>query len=333
MRWSAGSGPESPRWAGAPRGLVFVVVLALALGLAVSADSLVGSSARLPSRTPFADATSLMGPTRTDSSASPRRVETALPAIGGLALMGHRGDAFLTRSDPAAVAGGAWTVVVRQTGGSLGRGGAVVTYPAPTNDFTDIGAPIRVGSVTGTAGRGFILWPLGNGHARIRGDLPQADLVHIAEFTMLLSGLLPEVRPTEGFRVIARGPSRLPLIHEVRYSSADLGLMPALGDGLIYTGMTSGGGFEDALYAAGVTPAGTVHGSPAVLSSVEGGNATLAWEPYAGVVAYVGWSGAEMSTKAITALRALAASSYTLTPSQWLATKPDLVEQENDPTG
>ncbi len=333
MRSSARGGPESPRSTGPARGLVFVVLLALALGLAVGADSLVGSSARSPSRTPFLDAPSLMGPTLADSSTSPRRVETALPAIGGLALMGHRGDAFLTRNDPAAAAGGAWTVVVRQTRGSLGRNGAVVTYPAPTNDFTDIGAPIRVGSVTGTAGRGFILWPLGNGYARIRGDLPQTDLVRIAQFTMLLSGLLPEVRPTQGFRVIARGPSRLPLIHEVRYSSADLGLVPALGEGLIYTGVTSGGGFEDALYAAGVRPAGTVHGSPAVLSSVQGGNATLAWEPSAGVVAYVGWSGAEMSTKAITALRELAAGSYMLTPSQWLATKPELVEQENDPTG
>jgi hypothetical protein len=260
-------------------------------------------------------------------------VETALPAIGGLALMGHPGDVFLTRSDPAAAAGGAWTVVVRQAGGSLGRNGAVVTYPAPTNDFTESGAPIPVGSVTGTAGRGFILWPLGNGHARIRGDLPQADLVHIAESTTLLSGLLPEVRLTEGFKVIARGPSRLPLIHEVRYRSADLGLVPALGDGLVYTGMTSGGGFEDALYAAGARPAGTVRGSPAVVSWVEGGNATLAWEPSAGVVAYVGWSGAEMSPKAITALRQLAAGSYLLTPRQWLATKPELVEQENDPTG
>ena len=333
MHWSAELRPESPRSGGPPRGLFFVVLLALPLGRAVGADSLVGSSARSPSRTSFPDATSLLAPARTDSSASPRRVETALPAIGGLALIGHRGGAFLTRSDPAAVAGGAWTVVVRRTGGSLGRGGAVVTYPAPTNDFTDTGAPIGVGSVTGTAGRGFILWPLGKGYARIRGDLPQADLVHIAQFTVLLSGLLPEVRPSEGFKVIAQGPSRLPLIHEVRYSSADLGLVPALGDGLIYTGMTSGGGFEDALYAAAVRPAGTVHGSPAVLSSVEGGNATLAWEPSAGVVAYVGWSGAEMSTKAITALRALAAASYMLTPSQWLATKPELVEQENDPTG
>lgn len=43
-------------------------------------------------------------------------------------------------------------------------------------------------------------------------------------------------------------------------------------------------------------------------------------------------AGAEMSTKAITALRALAGS-YTRTPSQWLATKPELVDQEINPTG
>jgi hypothetical protein len=40
-----------------------------------------------------------------------------------------------------------------------------------------------------------------------------------------------------------------------------------------------------------------------------------------------------MSPKAITALRQLAAGSYLLTPRQWLATKPELVEQENDLTG
>lgn len=44
--------------------------------------------------------------------------------------------------------------------------------PATTNDFTDTGAPVSVGSVTGTAGHDFILWPLGDGNARIRGDLP-----------------------------------------------------------------------------------------------------------------------------------------------------------------
>ena len=63
----------------------------------------------------------------------------------------------------------------------------------------------------------------------------------------------------------------------------------------------------------------------------EGGNGTLAWEPSPGVVAYVGWSGAETTAKAVTALRTLAEGTYILTPSQWLATKPELNEQENNP--
>jgi hypothetical protein len=213
--------------------------------------------------------------------------------------------------------------------GSLGRHGAVVTYPAPTNDAPNTGATIRVGSATGISGPGFILWPLGNGQARIRGDLPQADLVHIAELTTVVTGQ-PQVRPPAGFRVIASLPSRLPLIHEIRYASSGLGVGPALGDGLTYTGLTSGGGFEDALYA-GATPAGTVHGAAAVLSSVQGGNGTLAWEPSPGVVAYVGWSGGPVNAEIVTALRTLAEGAHILTPSQWLATKPQLDNQKNNP--
>ena len=168
------------------------------------------------------------------------------------------------------------------------------------------------------------------GQARIRGDLPQADLVHIAELTTVVAGQ-PQVAPPAGFRVIASLPSRLPLIHEIRYASADLGVGPALGDGLTYTGLTSGGGFEDALYAEGATPAGTVHGAAAVLSSVQGGNGTLAWEPSPGVVAYVGWSGGPVNAEIVTALRTLAEGTYILTPRQWLAAKPQLADQENNP--
>jgi hypothetical protein len=49
-------------------------------------------------------------------------------------------------------------------------------------------------------------------------------------------------------------------------------------------------------------------------------------------VAYVGWSGAPTSAKAVTALRDLAEGTHVLTPRQWLATKPSLNEQENNPT-
>ena len=66
---------------------------------------------------------------------------------------------------------------------------ALVTYPARMNDAANTGAPIRVGSTTGISRPGFILWRLGNGQARIRGDLPQADLVHISELITVVAGL------------------------------------------------------------------------------------------------------------------------------------------------
>jgi hypothetical protein len=330
MPVNAGVDPQGSRAARAPRGLVLVAVLAFAVGLAVAANTLGERSTQAPFRTPSADVTTLSGPTPTDSTTTFLNLEeTALPDIGGLALGGQPVITSLTRRDAAAV-NGAWTVVVRRAGGSLGRHGAVVTYPAPTNDAGNTGATIRVGSAAGISGPGFIRWPLGSGQARVRGDLPQADLVHIAELTKVVAGQ-PQVRPPAGFRVIARAPSRLPLIHEIRYGSSGLGVGPALGDGLTYTGLTSGGGFEDALYAERASPAGTVNGAAAVLSSVQGGNGTLAWEPSPGVVAYIGWSGPGMSPEAVTALRTLAQGTHILPPSQWLATKPQLDDQENNP--
>ncbi len=89
-----------------------------------------------------------------------------------------------------------------------------MTYPASATDFANTGARIRVGSTTGVSGHGFVLWPLGNGHARVRGDLPKTDLVHIAELTTVVAGR-PQVRPPAGFRVITHSPYRLPLIHEI----------------------------------------------------------------------------------------------------------------------
>ena len=210
-----GVDPEGPRAPRAPRGLVLVAILALALGVAVVADTLSGTSTQPPPRNPPADATATVSdPTPTDSTTPSIRVETALPAIGGLALGGQRIHTTLTRSDPAAV-NSPWMVVVRQADGSLGRYGAVVTYPAHTKDAANTGVPIRVGSASGISGRGFILWLLGSGQARIR--------------------------------------------------------------------------------------------------------------------AYAGWSGAPVSAEAVTALRTLAEGAHILTPSQWLATKPELIEQENNP--
>lgn len=129
MPENAGVDPQGSRAARAPRGLVLVAVLALAVGLAVAANTLGERSTQPPFRTPSADVTTLSGPTPTDSTTTDMNlVETALPDIGGLALGGQPITTSLTRSDPTAVKG-PWTVVVRRADGSLGRYGAVVTYP------------------------------------------------------------------------------------------------------------------------------------------------------------------------------------------------------------
>jgi hypothetical protein len=79
-------GPEAPRVPGTPQGLVLTVVLALALGVAVTVDTIGSSPAKPGPRTPLAEATTTLSePTPTDSTTAPvYLVETALPAIGGL---------------------------------------------------------------------------------------------------------------------------------------------------------------------------------------------------------------------------------------------------------
>jgi hypothetical protein len=64
---------------------------------------------------------------------------------------------------------------------------------------------------------------------------------------------------------------------------------------------------------------------------VFGGNGTLAWEPTPGLVAYVGYSGAPLDDKAITALQRLAARARALTSTQWQAINPQTIDQTNDP--
>lgn len=245
--------------------------------------------------------------------------ETALPPFGGVALEGMPPGFASTRRDLPAVSD-AWTVVVRRDDGSLGHHGAVVTFPVKPAS-SESRKTVKVGPVDGVALAGQILWPLGRQHARVRGDLPITVLAQIAAATRVVGGR-PEVAPPAGFRVINRSPSRMPLVHELRYHDGDLGFT--------YTGLTRGGGFEDALYAATVTPVGDVHEAPAVVSVVGGGNGAVAWEPAPGLVAYVGWSGAPISeATTATALR-LAQQSHILSAQQWLTLKPQLNDQTND---
>jgi hypothetical protein len=67
------------------------------------------------------------------------------------------------------------------------------------------------------------------------------------------------------------------------------------------------------------------------VSPVYGGNATLAWEPAPGVVAYVGYSGAALDDAAATALGRLADRVRTVTAEQWQAINQQTVDQTNEP--
>jgi hypothetical protein len=238
--------------------------------------------------------------------------ETSALAIDGEVPVG----AALDRHDPTATAG-PWTVVVRRTGGSLGSDGAVITFPVSAATTAH---PVQVGGVTGFAGTNEITWPMAGAAARIRGDLPPSELAAIAALTSVSSGR-PTVRPPAGFAVDSSGSYQPSDIHETRYGTAAL-LAGSSGDaGLTYAGVTSGGGFEDQLYIDGVIGRTTVNGQPAVLSSVLGGNATLAWEPAPGIIAYVGYSGG-VGPDVIKALLSLAERAVALTEAQWQSTDP-----------
>jgi hypothetical protein len=202
--------------------------------------------------------------------------------IEGVVL--SRGSA-LNQHDRTASAG-PWTVAVRRHDGSLGRNGAMVTFPVSA---PGPGRVVRIGGVAGTAGDGAITWPAGGAYARIRGDLPEPELVKVAAATDVVAGRptasRPTVEPPPGLAVAATGTSRPHYLLEARYGSHDAGEAAALSNGLTYTTVARCGGFEDRLYAVKAKAAGTVHGKPAIVTSGLGGNGLLAWEPAPGVVA------------------------------------------------
>ncbi|WP_144022444.1 hypothetical protein [Asanoa hainanensis] len=248
----------------------------------------------------------------------------ALPApVAGLRIdQAATAGGALDRCDRTAV-DGPWTVVVRGPGGSLGRGGAVVTFPA---DPLRSGRAVLVGTARARAASGVVTWPIAGKNARVRGDLTESDLVKLAALTHVVDGR-PTVDPPAGFTVVARGPYRAPSLHELRYGGADVGELAALGP-LVYTGVTSGGWFEDQLYAEATRDGGTVDGQPAVMLGVAGGSATLAWEPAPGLVAFVGYSGGEPGDAALAALGRLAERTRVLDTADWQALGPVVADQQ-----
>jgi len=325
-------GPERPRrparWLVAA-GLAAVVLASVAV-LAFRDEPGPGPSAASPTVSPAVSPTA--GQTAPPSAAEhpgppclpvgwgQRPATTA--AVAGLRIdqSGAAGSG-LDRCDRTAV-DGPWTVVVRRPGGSLGRQGAVVTFPA---DPLRSGRAVTVGGVRARAGAGILTWPVARQHARIRGDVSEGDLIALAALTTIVDGR-PAVRPPAGFSVVARGPYRPPSIHELRYGGADVGEQATLGP-LTYTGVTSGGWFEDQLYAGPTSDGGPVDGRPTIMSTVSGGSATLAWEPAPGLVAYVGYSGGEPGDVALAALLRLAGRTRAMDSAAWQATAPVIADQ------
>jgi hypothetical protein len=254
-------------------------------------------------------------------SQRPFPIDTAAVVLGEVPQF-----AALERTDGAA-AQGPWSLVVRRRDGSLGRHGAVITYPVSRPAW---GRPVRVGRAIGTAVAGGFVWPLAGKYARIRSDLPPPEVVRLALATTAVSAV-PAIHPLSGYWIAPAAPYRSGSIHEIRYHASQLGSAAAGLDGLIYTGLlTAGGGFEDRLYARSATDAGQLHGRPAVANVTTGGNDVVAWEVAPGTIAYLGYSGAEFGPQTVGVLRQLAGRSRALCGRHWRASSPQRTEQRND---
>ncbi|MCU1387001.1 MAG: hypothetical protein JWL72_339 [Ilumatobacteraceae bacterium] len=265
------------------------------------------------------------------STASEATAPSLVSEPGGLALGGVATGTALDRHDSGALAG-PWSVIVRGPNGSLATDSAIVTFPdeAPGAALR----PVMVGDVAGSARDGAVIWKISGQYARVQGDLPEADLIRIAEAVTIAtppgSAPFPTVAPISGFTIGAPEPYRSPSVHEMRYyDSAAVGEGAALGNGLTYTGVYLGAWFEDQLLLAHATTSGTVQSHPAVVSAVQGGNGTLAWEPSPGVVVYIGYSGGALDGLAAGGLAQLGERSSLISTAAWDALHPQVVEQSN----
>lgn len=235
--------------------------------------------------------------------------------LGGLVLGDHLrvpGSA-LERWDCEA-AKGPWSVVIRAEDGHLGVHSAVVTFPV---DVTGSGVPSTKpqGGVWNSRLQKLV-WPLGGSHAQVVGDLGQKVLEDLAARVTVVGGK-PQLFPLAGYVVTAVILFDPRLVHEMRYSTDDLGEAGIRGSGLIFTGVTPGASFETSIFEAHGKPAGIVRGKPAVFSEVPSGNGALAWESAPGEVTYIGTDGIATRANAIETLRALADNGRLLTPAQW----------------
>jgi hypothetical protein len=162
----------------------------------------------------------------------------------------------------------------------------------------------------------------------VHGDLSESQLVAVAAATRIVADR-PVVGSVHGLTVEPSRPYRAVHVHEVRMYD-----VPTVDTvlGFVYSGVEVDGGFEDQLFAGTPQTGFTVHGHPAVISTVEGGNATIAWEPAPGLIAYVGYSGPQLDDAVTAALVDLANRSTTLDAVAWAATQPQVIAGHNGPT-
>lgn len=326
-----GCPPETRR--GLPRWLAALAVTLVAVGavawMAIGRwPSGSGSPPTAPAAVPPAAATSPAPPAVVPAFTCagqpiPAAPRPTLPpgSVTAMALTGAVPGGALDRRGRTATAG-PWASVVRRSDGALGRHGAVVIFPVTE---TPLGRPVRVGGAPGRVTTGTVIWSIAGARARVRGDLGEPALLRIAAATRVAAGR-PTVRPPAGYRVARVGPYRSPRAREIRYGGAELGPNGGLG-GLVYTGVAAGIDFEDRLYATFAHGCGTVHGSPAVVSTVGGGNGAIAWQPAPNMVAYLGYSGSDLSGSVLGALYRLAGQTRFLDERGWRAAKPQVVDQ------
>ena len=319
--WEPPPGADTPP--AGPAGPRLLGLLGLAMGAVLAVNLLTGGGTGTPTRTTAPSP----APSASRTAYHQHPVTRPLPlgvdsirrcpvVLGGVELGGDpkpRG-APLERWRCQPAADDRQAVVVRRQDGSFARNSAVVAWPVTAQESTPTGLePSHDGR------RRTLVWELMGSPARIRGDLPEAQLIRIAEAVRVMQGVLLVLTP-EGFRTVHGGPYAPELVHEVRYNPAATGASPALGyDGLVFSGMQGGAELEDQVLAGG-TPgeAGTIGGRPAVFAASVASGAVV-WEPSPGLVAYVGYSGAAQSQSARDALLSLARQARVLTPAQFTA--------------
>ncbi len=268
---------------------------------------------------------SSVGPQRTP----PLPTDIAVEDVGGLVIGDASSNqsyqqATLERVDPNA-ADGPQAIVVRDGTGTIADRTAVVTYEAGVQSAEpSFRANPSTNVITFTDA-------LADGRIVVQAlGLSEDEIAAIADSTTIVDGQ-PFVTSTPelaNFTMVAAGPLRPNRIHEARYGCGALGEDAVLG-AFCYAGLTTSPGFEATLYAGEFRRGPDVNGHETFVSTVGGGNGTLAWEPSPGLIAYVGYSGSTLGDEQIDAMARLATRTTIVPPESWQATQPQVVTQNN----